>query len=143
MQTDKLISLAEEWESLAKWKFQGAEKEKSGWLQMPLYYVIFSSTSRTSTQGLTPRISSLADEDIIDAAERELASEGRTLDDFAGARGLTPAQKLALSVTKLADNGRMFAIYTNPEGFIAAAEQYGLGEEARNFVGNRRWCWQF
>jgi len=97
------------------------------------YYVLYSNTSRCSTIGLKPRATWTFGHRIVRAAAEELARSGETLED-----GLTPADELALSVEKLADDGRMHDIFpTDAAGaadFMEAAKAHYLDDKARAIV---------
>jgi len=97
------------------------------------YYVLYSNSSRCSMGGLKPRVAWNFGKTIIRAAAEELARSGETLED-----GLTPAEELALSVEKLADDGRMHDVFpTDAAGaaaFVEAAATFFLDDKARAIV---------
>jgi len=97
------------------------------------YFVIYSNSSRCSTIGLKPRATWNFGKTIISCAAEELARSGEAL-----AEGLTPAEELALSVEKLADDGRMHDIFpTDAAGaadFMEAAKAHYLDDKARAIV---------
>jgi hypothetical protein len=115
------------------------------------YFALFSTTSRNGVAGLRPRVMLTCEADIFQAADREAFAKGASLEEAAGIkwiedengmfqpdRELTREERLAVSVDKLGDDGRLFEIFkTDAEGaaaFIEAAEHYGIGDKARSLV---------
>ena len=121
---------------------------------MSTYFVLFSDTSRNGTAGLTPRVSIMTTEKIIECAEAEMRRSGESFESMAGIRWvlrrdgdgnleprreLRPAEILALAVEKLGDDGRMFQIFDADSAdatarFIVEAAYHCLEEEARELV---------
>lgn len=105
-------------------------------------YVLYSNTSRNSMAGLRPKVTWMSDKDIVEAAAFEMRRSGMSLEDMAGiewiegseqyARELDYDEVIALSIEKMGDDGRLFRVFTEPEGFIEAAQAYGLEDEARD-----------
>jgi len=97
------------------------------------YYALYSNTSRCGPGGLKPRVAWTSGVKIISCAAEELARSGETLED-----GLTPAEELALSVEKLADDGRMHDVFPTDEAgaaaFVEAAKAHYLDDKARAIV---------
>ena len=115
------------------------------------FFVIYSNTSRNGMAGLRPQVMWTFDKTIVEAAALEMNRSGESLEDMAGiewiedadgnmtpARDLTYDEVLALSIVKLGDDGRMYATFTTDAvgaaAFIGAAEDNGMGDEARAIV---------
>lgn len=114
---------------------------------MSNYFVIFSSTSRNSVRGLTPRVTCADAQQIAEWAFDEVIKSGVSLEDLAGIpcvetenddyvyeRELTDAEILEYSIEKLSDDGRVFRVFETPESFIEAATRYGLAEKAKELI---------
>jgi hypothetical protein len=116
-----------------------------------IYYALASTTSHNSAIGHRPRVMLICESDIIQAAAREARTEGSSIEDsdgvdwvesedgmFKPARSLTREERLAASVNKLGDDGRIFEIFkTDAKGtaaFIDTADRYGVGDKARSLV---------
>lgn len=112
-------------------------------------YVIYSNTD--CSVGLRPRVTWMSDSDIIDAADAELIHTSITLEDMAGiewvddengnptpARTLTYDEMLYFSIAALTYDGALFQTFRLTDAgaaeFIAAADDWGLGDEARALV---------
>lgn len=115
------------------------------------FFVIYSNTSRNGMAGLRPQVMWTLDKTIVEAAAFEMNRSGESLEDMAGiewiedadgnmtpARDLTYDEVLALSIEKLGDDGRMYTTFTTDAvgaaTFIEAAEDNGMGDEARAIV---------
>lgn len=115
------------------------------------FFVIYSNTGRNGMAGLRPQVMWTFDKTIFEAAAFEMNRSGESLEDMAGiewiedadgnmtpARDLTYDELLALSIEKLGDDGRMYTAFTTDAvggaAFIEAAENNGMGDEARAIV---------
>jgi hypothetical protein len=123
-------------------------------------FVLFSSTSRNSPNGLSPQVSRMSEAQIIECAEAEMRRSGESFEDMAGVPwsegadgSLVPARELgldevfALAVEKLGDDGRLFQIFDADDvdagaAFILAAALHGVEDEARELVRRRSRDWE-
>lgn len=123
---------------------------------MTTYYSITGS-SRNASGGARYALGFIVDQaEIISFAREECGREGTSLESFAGIEfaGINPdedghfeeftpsrawneGEEFAAALSKLNDDGRTYEIFDtagNGDEFIARAEIYGLGDEARALV---------